>query len=67
MICFSVLLFLAILLVDVVCISWRLVEIQPLETTLLPGSAVFSVREGKHAHTVGHLGIADSMSNIIDE
>ena len=55
MICFSVLLFLAILLVDVVCISWRLIEIQPIETTLLPGSAVFSVREGKHAHNVGHL------------
>ena len=31
-ICFSVLLFLAILLVDVVCISWRLIEIQPIET-----------------------------------
>ena len=54
-ICFSVLLFLAILLVDVVCISWRLVEIQPIETTLLPGSVVFSVREGRHTHTVGHL------------
>ena len=54
MICFSVLLFFAILLVDVVCISWRLVEIQPIETTLLSGSAVFSVREGKHAHTAGH-------------
>ena len=35
-ICFSALLFFAILLVDVVCIlSWRLVEIQPIETTLL--------------------------------
>ena len=54
-ICFSALLFLVISLVDVVYISWRLVEIQHIETTLLSGSAVSSVREGKHAHTVGHL------------